>query len=50
MNFFPQVDLPDGRVLAFREYGDPKGEPVLFLHGFLSSSTIASFCNASALG
>ena len=25
--------LPDGRRLGFRVYGDPKGAPILFLHG-----------------
>ena len=25
--------LPDGRKLGFRIYGDPKGTPILFLHG-----------------
>src|SRR5262245_31445533 len=25
--------LTDGRRLGFRIYGDPKGQPVLFLHG-----------------
>lgn len=27
--------LPDGRVLAYREYGDPTGRPVLSCHGGL---------------
>jgi pimeloyl-ACP methyl ester carboxylesterase/DNA-binding NarL/FixJ family response regulator len=26
--------LPKGRTLAYYEYGDPKGLPVLFIHGF----------------
>jgi len=31
------VELLDGRSLAFREYGDPSGVPVIFYHGSLSS-------------
>ncbi len=31
------VTLPDGRELAFEEYGDPDGRPVLSFHGGLSS-------------
>jgi pimeloyl-ACP methyl ester carboxylesterase len=27
------VDLPDGRVLGYAEWGDPAGTPVLMLHG-----------------
>ena len=26
--------LKDGRQLAYYEYGDPKGQPVIYLHGF----------------
>jgi len=29
------LSLPDGRVLAFREYGDPRGRPVVNNHGGL---------------
>lgn len=28
------LDLPKGRKLGYYEYGDPKGTPVLYLHGF----------------
>ncbi|MDQ7018551.1 MAG: alpha/beta hydrolase [Robiginitomaculum sp.] len=28
------LSLPQGRTLAYYEYGDPKGVPVLFIHGF----------------
>lgn len=31
------VTLPDGRELAYEEYGDPDGTPVLSFHGGLSS-------------
>jgi pimeloyl-ACP methyl ester carboxylesterase len=27
------IALPDGRLLGFAEYGDPKGSPVFFFHG-----------------
>ena len=29
--------LPDGRCLAYAEYGDPEGEPTLYCHGFPGS-------------
>ena len=32
-----QVLLPDGRTLAYAEYGDPDGKPVLYFHGLPSS-------------
>jgi pimeloyl-ACP methyl ester carboxylesterase len=36
MEIAPRVDdgiaLPDGRLLAYAEFGDPEGRPVLFLH------------------
>ncbi len=31
------VTLPDGRLLAYEEYGDPAGFPVISCHGALSS-------------
>ncbi len=31
------VELPDGRRLAYAEYGDPEGDPVLYCHGFPGS-------------
>ncbi len=27
------IALPDGRTLAYAEYGDPRGKPVFFFHG-----------------
>lgn len=32
-----EVRLPDGRRLAYAEYGDPNGTPVLYFHGFPNS-------------
>ena len=31
------VRLPDGRVIAVEEYGDPNGAPVLYFHGWPAS-------------
>ncbi|MCG8123605.1 MAG: alpha/beta hydrolase, partial [Candidatus Thiodiazotropha taylori] len=31
------VTLPDGRRLAYAEYGDPTGTPTLYFHGFPGS-------------
>lgn len=31
----------DGRRLAFREYGDPRGLPILFFHQWFASSLLA---------
>jgi pimeloyl-ACP methyl ester carboxylesterase len=31
------VPLPDGREVAYEEYGDPAGFPILSFHGGLSS-------------
>jgi len=31
------IELRDGRRLAFAEYGEPAGAPVLFMHGFTAS-------------
>jgi pimeloyl-ACP methyl ester carboxylesterase len=33
MNTELSIKLPDGRTLAFAEYGDPRGHPVLYFHG-----------------
>jgi pimeloyl-ACP methyl ester carboxylesterase len=32
-----QITLKDGRILAYAEYGDPQGKPVLHFHGTPSS-------------
>src|SRR5262245_35471899 len=42
------VQLPDGAVVAFQEYGDPTGAPVLFCHGWPSSRTMAQLANEPA--
>ena len=46
------VQLPDGAVVAFQEYGDPLGTPVIFCHGWPSSRTMAQLADepARALG
>jgi pimeloyl-ACP methyl ester carboxylesterase len=41
--------MPDGRGLAFEEYGDPDGDPVLSFHGGLSSRLDAAPAHAAAL-
>lgn len=33
MNTDQSIKLPDGRALAYAEYGDPQGHPVLYFHG-----------------
>jgi len=43
------VTLPDGRELAYEEYGDPGGEPVLSFHGGLSSRLDAAPAHQAAL-
>jgi pimeloyl-ACP methyl ester carboxylesterase len=37
-----------GRSLAYQEYGDPAGAPVLFFHGWPSSRTMAELTDAAA--
>jgi len=46
------VTMPDGRELAYEEYGDPGGDPVLSFHGGLSSRLDAAPAHdaACALG
>jgi pimeloyl-ACP methyl ester carboxylesterase len=43
------VTLPDGRELAYAEYGDPTGFPVLSFHGGLSSRLDAAPAHAAAV-
>jgi pimeloyl-ACP methyl ester carboxylesterase len=43
------VTMPDGRELAYEEYGDPHGVPVLSFHGGLSSRLDAAPTQDAAL-
>jgi pimeloyl-ACP methyl ester carboxylesterase len=43
------VRLPDGRGLAYEEYGDPAGFPVLSFHGGLSSRLDAAHAHDAAV-
>jgi len=42
------VKLEDGGHLAFDEYGDPEGEPVIFCHGWPSSRSMAELTDEAA--
>jgi pimeloyl-ACP methyl ester carboxylesterase len=42
------VTMPDGRHLAYEEYGDPEGTPVLSFHGGLSSRLDAAPADTAA--
>lgn len=42
------VQLHDGAVVAFQEYGDPTGTPVIFCHGWPSSRTMAQLTDEAA--
>jgi pimeloyl-ACP methyl ester carboxylesterase len=42
------VQLHNGAVLAFEEYGDASGAPVIFCHGWPSSRTMAQLADESA--
>jgi len=46
------IQLHDGAVVAFQEYGDATGTPVIFCHGWPSSRTMAQLTDepAQALG
>lgn len=48
MNKEKFVELDPGVVLAFEEYGDPNGIPVLFYHGWPSSRTMARLADEPA--
>ncbi|MDJ0807993.1 MAG: hypothetical protein QNJ78_14320 [Gammaproteobacteria bacterium] len=34
MNQIKSVNLPHNRRQAYAEYGDPSGEPLIYLHGY----------------
>jgi pimeloyl-ACP methyl ester carboxylesterase len=42
------VQFQDGAVIAFEEYGDPNGVPVIFCHGWPSSRTMARLTHQPA--
>lgn len=42
------IQLPDGAVVAFAEYGDANGVPVIFCHGWPSSHTMARLTDKPA--
>src|SRR2546423_10606994 len=42
------VQLQGGAVVAFQEYGDPNGVPVMFCHGWPSSLTMAQLTDEPA--
>ena len=48
MNRQDIVHLQDGAVVAFNEYGDPNGVPVIFCHGWPSARTMARLADEPA--
>jgi len=44
------IDLADGRVLAWREFGDPEGWPLVAVHGSPDSSAVWALLNDAARG
>lgn len=44
-----QLQLPDGRQLAYHEFGDPTGIPACYCHGFPSSGREAMLVHDQAL-
>jgi pimeloyl-ACP methyl ester carboxylesterase len=51
--FEHRMRMPDGRCLAYADYGDPKGRPVMSFHGGLSCRLdvrfAAAFCNDAGI-
>src|SRR5437762_4274135 len=42
------IQLGNGGQIAFEEYGDPRGTPVVFCHGWPSSRTMAELTDQAA--
>jgi len=42
------IELEDGAIIAFEEYGNPNGVPVIFCHGWPSSRTMARLTDEPA--
>lgn len=43
-----EISLGDGRALAYAEYGDPQGQPILYFHGSPSSRLEAGLLEPAA--
>ncbi len=43
------IQLADGRILGYAEYGDPQGKPVFYFHGFPGSRLEARLLEESAV-
>jgi pimeloyl-ACP methyl ester carboxylesterase len=44
-----RLRLPDGRRVAYRVYGSPRGQPVYFFHGFPGSRVQAALVHGQAM-
>ena len=42
--------LPDGRTLAYADYGTPEGKPVFYFHGLGGSRLEAAMLDADDFG
>ncbi len=43
------LQLKDGRILGYAQYGDPNGKPIFYFHGFPGSRLEASYFHETAL-
>ncbi|MFE8070357.1 alpha/beta hydrolase [Marinobacteraceae bacterium S3BR75-40.1] len=43
------LNLPDGRILSYADYGDPQGMPIIFAHGMPGSRMEGRFFHDAAL-
>jgi len=43
-----RISLQSGKSVAIAEYGLPKGQPILFCHGWPSSRTMAQLTDLAA--